>query len=121
MTTRSRQHFKQHSTPTDMEATTAAVATTATATTAMDLTALVELMRSMMQDREQQIAEEKRFYEDTERRIRRQLEILQDLVKSPVTATSQHRSNIELTRLSENNDIKAYLTTFERVMQAHEI
>ena len=94
MTTRSGQHLKQHSNRTHMEA---------AATTATDLTALTELIRNMMQDREQQIAEEKRPYEeDTERQIQdiaRQLEILQD--------------SWEWTRLSENDDIEAYLTTFD--------
>ena len=75
----------------------------AATTTATDLTALTELIRNMMQDREQQIAEEKRPYEeDTERQIQdiaRQLEILQD--------------SWEWTRLSENDDIEAYLTTFD--------
>ena len=39
----------------------------------------------------------------------------------PVKAKAQHHGNLDLTRLSEKDNIEAYLTTFERVMQAHEI
>ena len=78
---------------------------------------------------EQQRAEERRRYtEESEKRMQEmhtQMEKLQQFVVEQSTAvTARARNDIEpvkLTRLAENDDIEAYLTTFERIMVAHEV
>ena len=116
-----------------------------------ELSSLTELVRAMIADREQrerEIAREReqreieraaereqmdrqreedrrRYAEESEQRIRdmhRQMECLQKLV---VEQTSSRPKNdlepVKLTRLSENDDVEAYLKTFERIMEAHEV
>ena len=58
--------------------------------------------------------------------MRAQMELLQRLVSERPTAAAPTRGSNEgehlrLTRLTENDDIEAYLTTFERMMGAYEI
>ena len=51
---------------------------------------------------------------------REQRQILETILEAQ--ATSQHRKEIaKLTKLTESEDIEAYLTTFERMMAAHEV
>jgi precorrin-3B methylase len=81
-------------------------------------------------DRER--AEERRRYEEeSERRIRdmtKQFEILREMVSAhtahpiatPIGA-QRERESVKLTRLSDSDDIEAYLTTFERMMEAYKI
>ena len=81
-------------------------------------------------DRER--AEERRRYEEeSERRITdmtKQLELLREMVTAhatrPISApigAERERESVKLTHLSDNDDIEAYLTTFERMMEAYEI
>ena len=69
--------------------------------------------------------ERRRYAEESERRMQemhRQMEHLQRLVAEKTTV--RPRDDIEpvkLTRLTEGDDIEAYLTTFERIMMAHEV
>ena len=57
--------------------------------------------------------------------MHRQIECLQQLVtEQSAAASSRPRNDLEpakLTRLTENDDIKAYLKTFKRIMEAHEV
>ena len=72
--------------------------------------------------------ERRRYAEESERRIQdmhRQMERLQQLVtEQSVAAAARPRHDPEpakLTRLTDHDDIEAYLTTFERIMEAHEV
>ena len=72
--------------------------------------------------------ERRRYTEESERRIQdmhRQMERLQQLVtEQSAAASSRPRNDLELaklTRLTENDDIEAYLKTFKRIMEAHEV
>ena len=91
------------------------------------------MFRAMLEDRqrrEEEIAEERRRYtEESERRMddmRKQMECLQKIVTEHSTGSAPPRERsgteaVKLTRLADNDDIEAYLTTFERVMLAHEV
>ena len=145
MTTRSGTTYKQME-----EQTTHAEGTTAdgpmTRGNALpELASLTQLIHVMVGDRERrdkEIAEERermethreedrrRYTEESERRIQemyRQMEHLQRLVtERSVPSTSRSGTEpitepIKLTRLGEKDDIEAYLTTFERIMEAHEV
>ena len=87
--------------------------------------------------REMEIVEERRHYdreraeEESKRRIRdmtKQFELLREMVTAhtahPIATpigTQRERESVKLTRLSDNDDIEAYLTTFERMTEAYEI
>ena len=89
--------------------------------------------REIAEEREQMDRlreEERRHYaEESERRIqevRRQMDHLQGLFTACVTATTgptrgTNTDTIKLTRLGENDDVEAYLTTFERIMKVNEV
>ena len=125
MTTRSGRSFKPAIPDMEQQTTplrsTPSTPTEITAPEQGDLAGIITLLKSLMQER----AEERRRYEEhTESRIRAmavQLEKLQEQAATPVKAKAQHHGNLDLTRLSEKDNIEACLTTFERVMQAHEI
>ena len=52
----------------------------------------------------------------------KQIQMLQDMVKGhSKTGTVLEKDSVKLTQVSESDDMEAYLTTFKRVMQAHEI
>ena len=78
---------------------------------------------------EQQRAEERhRYTQESEKRMQemhKQMERLQQFVVEQSTAVKERARNdiepVRLTRLAENDDIEAYLTTFERIMVAHEV
>ena len=96
-----------------------------------DISSLAQMMQTMLKDRRQreaEIAEERRRQErDAEERMRgmrEQIDMLQRLVSERHTTTprrSAHQETLRLTRLTEQDDIEAYLLTFERMMQAYEI
>lgn len=105
-----------------------------------DLTMVLDVMRSMMVDRERREREsalererqehrheeERRRYDDeSERRIaamNRQMEMLQQLVRGHTEKEAKRDSDpMKLTRLTDADDIESYLTTFERMMTAYEI
>ena len=98
-----------------------------------ELTSLTKMFQAMLEDRqcrEEQITEEcRRYTEESERHMddmRKQMECLQKIVTEHSTgsASSRERSGketVKLTRLGNNDDIEAYLTTFERVMLVHEV
>ena len=108
-----------------------------------ELTSLTEMIRVMIEDRERrekEIAQERerrdrelaedrrRQMEENERRIqemRRQMEYLERLVTERTTLETTRRSadaeSVKLTRLGESDDVEAYLTTFERIMEVNEI
>ena len=71
--------------------------------------------------------EHRRHVEESERRIqdlRQQVAHLQDSLADRPTTAPRHGNgteSIKLTRLGEKDDIKAYLTTFERVMEVNEV
>ena len=105
---------------------------------------LTEMVRTLIEDRERrerEIAEERErmdrlreeerrhYAEESERRIqdvRRQMDHLQGLFTACVTATTgptrgTNTDTIKLMRLGENDDVEAYLTTFERIMEVNEV
>ena len=70
----------------------------------------------------------RRFAEESERRlhdVHLQMEHLQRLVAGHSTATTPARAtnteSIKLTKLGEGDDVEAYLTTFERIMEVNEV
>ncbi|ETW98513.1 MAG: hypothetical protein ETSY2_42715 [Candidatus Entotheonella gemina] len=85
----------------------------------------------MLEDRrvrEAEIAEDRRRREieneERMRGMREQIEMLQQLVTERTTTTRRSPNDCEgmrLTRLSDQDDIEAYLLTFERMMQAYEV
>ena len=112
---------------------------------------LVEMFRAMLQDRQQQEAEQRAQHEE-ERRARgeelareralredvltrregdmqMQIELLRDLVEgihrqgreAAVVTRAERERDVKVTKLREGDDIEAYLTTFERVMTAYEV
>ena len=66
--------------------------------------------------REQELADERRKREEE------QLEALRRLVERPesLRTASEVKDTLKLAKLGEEDDIEAYLTTFERMMAAYE-
>ena len=121
------------------------------ATPMTDTGDLLDVMRTMMVDRERrekEIAEEmrkqdaertrererqerireeerRRYEEENERRItatNKQMEMLKDLVHGHTEKDAKRNSNpMKLTRLTDVDDIESYLTMFERMMKAYEV
>ena len=101
--------------------------------TSGDITSIVDVMRGMVQDRDEERrrydaerAEERRRYEEeAERRDRAmmtQMEVFQRMVSERDEKVAKRDPDpVKLTRLSDTDDIESYLTTFERVMKAHGI
>ena len=111
-----------------------------------EVVTIADVVRAMIEDRERremEIAEKRRrhdreraeehrrYEEERERRIRdmtKQFELLREMVTAhtaqPIAApigAQRERESVKLTHLSDNDDIEAYLTTFERMMEAYEI
>ena len=85
---------------------------------------------AMERERMDRLREEdrRRYTEESERRIqdvRLQMVSLQNLVTGHTTATGPtrrtHAESIKLTRLGENDDVEAYITMFERIMEVNEV
>ena len=67
----------------------------------------------------------RRYEEESERRMQemqKEMELLQALVSrhSATARLPRETETVKITRLSESNDIEAYLTTFEHMMGAYE-
>ena len=92
-------------------------------------------MKAVIEDRrsrETQYEEEKRIQREAmeaeKAQMREQLEMLRTLVESrradeertPAIRTTSE-SDAKLVKLSEQDDIESYLTTFERIMRAYEV
>ena len=97
-----------------------------------ELPDLAQMMQAMLEDRrlrEAEIAEDRRLREveneERMRGMREQIEMLQQLVTERHTTTTRRSSSdhesMRLSRLSEQDDIEAYLLTFERMMQAYKV
>ena len=98
-----------------------------------ELASLTEMVRVMIEDREREREEERRrselHREESERRItemHRQMERLQQMFTEQSVAAASARGrgtteSVKLTRLTEEDDIESYLTTFERIMAANEV
>ena len=77
--------------------------------------------------REKEIADDRRKREEEfaeERRMmREQIEALRALVERPASsrATGEVKDSLKLAKLGDDDDIEAYLTTFERMMAAYEV
>ena len=81
--------------------------------------------------RESEISEDRRRHEEEKERredgMRRQIEMLKELVEGvqkqgEKSAMRMERDrDVKVTKLTEADDIEAYLTTFERLMKAYEI
>ena len=119
--------------------------------TTTDLASILDVMRTMMVDRERRereiveerqkqdaerelerqkqealrVEERRRYEEESERRIaamNKQMEMLQSVVLGHADKDAKRDSDsIKLTRLTEADDIESYLTTFERMMKAYEV
>ena len=108
--------------------------------TQLELPSLTGMIRSMMEDRErrerafaeerermdrQREADRRHYAEEGERRtaeMQRQVERLQEMVSEHAASRPRGEGEpVKLTRLSDGDDIEAYLTTFERIMEAHEV
>ena len=85
--------------------------------------------REIAEERDRREEDRRRYTEESERRItemHRQMERLQQMFAEQSVAAATNRGRgvtelIKLTRLTEDDDIESYLTTFERVMEAHEV
>ena len=97
-----------------------------------DLPDLARMMQVMLEDRrlrEAEIAEDRRRREieneERMRGMREQIDALQRLITDRGAASTTHRNSsdegVKLNRLTDQDDIEAYLLTFERMMQAYEI
>ena len=144
MTTTSGASYK----PMDEQGTHAANAPaegqTTTGGTLPELANLTDMVRVMIQDRERrerEISEERRRREQeweedhrhtelqrqesehTIAEMRRQMERLQGLFMEHSVATwgCSTAESIKLTKLTDEDDIESYLTTFERIMAANEV
>ena len=102
---------------------------------------LEDMMKLLVEDRrqrEKEIAEDRRkreveFSEDRRKReaefaeerrlMKEQLDALRALVERPATsrATGEVKDSLKLAKLGDDDDIEAYLTTFERMMAAYEV
>ena len=128
-----------------------AASPTMTTPTSGDVAMILDVMRTMMVDREKRemkLAEERRRQEaeraqererqealrkedrrrhgeESERHIsamHRQMEMLQELVRGQTEEKAKRDTDpIKLTRLADSDDIESYLTTFERMMKAYEV
>ena len=97
-----------------------------------EMSSLAGILRCMMEDRECQRAEDRhRYQEENERRaqeMQQHRELLQQRIISegaasprPSASAPRESDMLKLTRLTEGDDIEAYLTTFERMMRAYDI
>ena len=98
-----------------------------------EIASLTEMVRVMIQDRERRRDRERdeerrrveREREESEQRIaemRREMERLQDMVTERTAVSVRGRTEpIKLTKLTDEDDIESYLTTFERIMAANEV
>ena len=96
-------------------------------------TEMVKILISDREHREREIAverermdrlreeERQRHTEESERRIRELVAHLQGSIAERTTTAPRQTEFIKLTRLGENDDVEAYLTTFERIMEVNEV
>ena len=106
---------------------------------------MAQMLEMLMEDRrrrELEIAEERRQREEEQRReqerraaederrereTQRQMDLLQGLIEGihkqgeSAEKRAEKDKDMKLTKLTERDDIKAYLTTFERMMVSYEI
>ena len=105
-----------------------------------EISDLIELVQTMMEERkrhDQELVEERRQREVQLAEERRQREEQMQLIMRLVEETAHHEETgnrgreqtsnrdagpkVRITRLMDKDDMEAYLTTFERLMSAHEI
>ena len=100
-------------------------------TEATDLTNILQTLMEERQRREAEFTEERRQRDEEAARrdeeVRERMMLLRDLVEgvrkqgdAAATKAAQDR-DVRVSKLSENDDIKAYLLTFERLMEAYKI
>ena len=130
MTTRSGQSYKGAMSTEDTREETPRTEETITSGSELSgMSSIVEMMRTLIEDRERR---EQAFAEERERRERQrqeemhtQMEMMQRLINArpaaPVPRVPNEGESMKLARLAESDDIEAYLTTFERVMEAYEV
>ena len=96
---------------------------------------IADLMKAVIEDRrsqETQYEEEKRIQREAmeaeKAQMRKQMEMLRTLVESrradeerAPAIRNTSASDAKLVKLSEQDDIESYLTTFERIMRAYEV
>ena len=95
-----------------------------------DLSTISDMLKVLLEDKSRRDQEERermerRREEEHERRMeemQRQLEHYQRLVtEQSISRRRTDTDSLKLTKLGEGDDIEAYLTTFERIMEAHEV
>ena len=95
---------------------------------------IADLMKMMIEDqreREEEIAHERersdREMEARVQEIARQMEVMKSLVKESQKEPEESvagfgsEQTVKLTKLSESDDVEAYLTTFERMMEVYQV
>ena len=95
---------------------------------------IADLMKMMIEDwkkREEEIANERerrdREVEARVQKMARQMEVMRSLVKESqkepeeIVAWVGSEQAMKLTKLTESDDVEAYLTTFERMMEAYQV
>ena len=131
MTTRSGQLYKDmEQTETHQGEARSSQGSLGSTTPTLDLPSLTQMMQAMIEDRrlrEAEIAEDRRRREQENeermRGMREQINMLQQLVteREITPRRTSNQETLRLTRLTEQDDIEAYLLTFERMMEAYEI
>ena len=105
-----------------------------------ETTSLAQMLQVLLEDRrkrEEELLEERRLREEEMRReralreeeMRQQMEVLRGLVEgihrqgetAAVRAEKDKDRDVKIMKLTEEDDIEAYLTTFERLMRVHEV
>ena len=92
-----------------------------------NLSTISDMLKVLLEDKscqEEREQMERRREEEHERRMeemQRQLKHYQRLVTEQSISRRTDTDSLKLTKLGEGDDIEAYLTTFERIMEAHKV
>ena len=94
-----------------------------------DLSTILDMLKVLLEDKSRRDQEEREWMErrreeEHERHMeemQRQLEHYQRLVTEQSISRRTDTDSLKLTKLGEGDDIEVYLTTFERIMEAHEV
>jgi len=110
-----------------------------------EVTELAGMLKTLLEDRKQRVAEvederrrrDEELREERRRRdeeaarcdeaIQQQMDVLRELVEGvrqqgdTAARKAEHDKDVKVSKLTQDDDIEAYLLTFERLMQAYEI
>ena len=91
-----------------------------------EATGVAEMMRLFLEDRQRREEDLARERERRDSEMREQMQLLRQMVEegrrgaTPVRPTSEN-DRVKLSKLTETDDVEAYLTTFERMMSVYEV